>query len=230
MLNKFLAQEVNAMNKVVLGGVLGAAGLVAAAIISNFNDDEVKHKFDLSKKEPSKTVDELHNQLVELDLSIVHLLQELSSIYTEFSDLVGDGNYNFEDLEDRGILGKIQDYIHEGSSIFLRQSYVSKINALKHKAIKVVTSYKDVIIKSNQYLLWQSEEPVSFEKISLRDKSLHIENSLKNESWDDSILEELERISDFLNGVGDQVELLESKLETFLTDKDKTIEAAQSNS
>ena len=101
------------MNKVVLGGVLGAAGLVAAAIISNFNDDEVKHKFDLSKKEPSKTVDELHNQLVELDLSIVHLLQELSSIYIEFSDLVGDDNYYFEDLEDRGILGKIQDYIHE---------------------------------------------------------------------------------------------------------------------
>ena len=105
MLNKFLAQEVNAMNKVVLGGVLGAAGLVAAAIISNFNDDEVKHKFDLSKKEPSKTVDELHNQLVELDLSIVHLLQELSSIYIEFSDLVGDDNYNFEDLDDRGFLG-----------------------------------------------------------------------------------------------------------------------------
>lgn len=216
------------MNKVVLGGILGAAGLVAAAVIANLKDDEVEHKFDFSKKEPRKSIDELYDQLVELDLGIIHLLRELSSLHSEFSNLIGHDDYNFDDLEDRGMLGKVQDYIHEGSSIFLRQSFVSNINSVKHKAIKVISSYKEVIEKSNQYLLWQSEDPVSFDNISLRDKPLDIENSLKNESWEDTILAELGSIGDYINDTADQVELLESRLEPFLSDKKKAKEGVQS--
>lgn len=199
------------MNKVVLGSVLGAAGLVAAALLSENEDDKQElNAFDLSKKMPGKTIDKIQKQLAELNNFIVKLILEESSLYLELGDLVSDCSLEGESVS---FLEKVQNYIHEGSFIFLRQSLITKLNELKQKSIQVVASYKDVIVFANQHLLCQTQEPVSFENVAIENENYEVDNSLDNNSWKNEVNSKLDRIGNYLDEASEQVTLLKSKLE-----------------
>ena len=200
------------MNKLLLGGILGAAALTAAAYIFDEETDE-ERKYDFLKKDAEDNPEELKNNLTKLEWDITHLTLDLSNLYLDFSSVLGDSNLKLGDMPDSGFIDKLEDYIHEGSSIFIRGNFISKVNELRNKIIAVFTSYKEVIIKANQLLKSKSEEKVSFKGITLRNSEFKTDNSLDNENWDDQVMEEMDKLENFLNEARDRVSKLIEALE-----------------
>ena len=202
------------MNKVLLGGLLGAAALTAAAYIFDDEKDGEKgsRKYDLSRKTAGYTVDEVLKQLDKLEWDFINLHLELTSLYTDFSSLVGDSDLEMREIEESAFIGKIEDFVHQGSAIFIRGNFISKLNDFRRKVISVFTSYKEVIIKAKQFLKDNNCDSVSFKGIKLSKEDFSTSNSLDNENWDDLVTEEMDKIEKFLDAAEEKLKSLTEKL------------------
>lgn len=200
------------MNKVILGSLLGAAALTAAAYIFDEDNEETKRDYDFSKKTAGTTSAEIKKQLEKLDWDLIHLNIELASLYTDLSSLVGYGDSALTNFSGDTLAEKVEDYIYQGSGIFLRRNFISKLNEFRHKIICLYVSYKDVIISANQLLKDNSLNTISFKGVTLRKEDFDISNSLENEGWDELINEEMESLENFLNSYEERIKSLVSAL------------------
>jgi|GEM_PF-5697136 len=200
------------MNKVILGSLLGAAALTAAAYIFDEDNEETKRGYDFSKKTAGTTSAEIIKQLEKLDWDLIHLNIELASLYTDLSSLVGYGDSALTNFSGDTLAEKVEDYIYHGSGIFLRGNFISKLNEFRHKIICLYVSYKDVIISANQLLKDNSLNTISFKGVTLRKEDFDISNSLENEGWDELINEEMESLENFLNSYEERIKSLVSAL------------------
>lgn len=200
------------MNKVILGSLLGAAALTAAAYIFDEDNSETKRDYDFSKKQPGTTSSEIIKQLEKLDWDLIHLNIELASLYTDLSSLVGYGDSALTNLSGETLAEKVEDYIYQGSGIFLRRNFISNLNEFRHKIISIYVSYKDVIITANQLLKDNSLNAVSFKGVTLRKEDFDISNSQENEGWDELVNEEMELLENFINSYEERIKSLISEL------------------
>ena len=199
------------MNKVLLGGLLGAAALTAAAYIFDEDDDKENgpRKYDLSKKVAGDTVQEVLKQLDKLDWDLINLHLELASLYADFSSVAGDCDIK---LEDTTFLEKIEDYVHQGSAIFIRGNFISKLNDFRRKAISAYTSNKEVIIKANQFLKEHDLPSVIFKGVKLRKDDFDTSSSLDNENCDNQVTADMDGIEKFINEADDRLKSLTERL------------------
>ncbi len=206
------------MNKLLLGGLLGAAALTAAAYIFDEDDDKENgsRKYDLSKKVAGDTAQEVLKQLDKLDWDLINLHLELATLYTDFSSVVGDSDLKLGEMEESSFVEKLEDFVHQGSAIFIRGNFLSKLNDFRRKVINVYTSNKEVIIKANQFLKDSDHTSVSFKGLRLRKEDFNTNSSLENENWDDLVTAEMDRIEKFLSDAQDRLKLLSGRLNSML--------------
>ncbi len=119
-------------------------------------------------------------------------------------------------MPDSSFIDKMEDYIHQGSSIFIRGNFISKVNEFRRKVIAVFTSNKDVIIKANKLLKDSALQSVSFKGLTLSKSDFEISNSLDNESWDDQVTDEMDKIEKFLSNTGERLTALSDSLEALI--------------
>ncbi|SFS76731.1 hypothetical protein SAMN02910357_01717 [Succinivibrio dextrinosolvens] len=196
------------MNKVILGSILGAAALTAAAYIFDDENEENKREYDFTKKTAGKNSSEILKQLEKMDWDLIHLNVELASLYTDLSSLVGYGDDALTEYSGESFTEKVGDYIYQGSAIFLRGNFISKINEFRHKIMSLYVSYKDVIINANQFLKDNSLKSVSFKGVFLRKEDFEISNSIDNKDWDDQVNKEMELFENFINIASDRLKRL----------------------